>query len=273
MEYRTLGAACLQVPVIGMGTWRTFNGKAGQARARAVVDAALASGADPCLFDTSPMYGEAELVLGEALRGRRERAIIATKVWATTAASGREQVERALAFFGQYIDLYQIHNLLHWREHLLALERLREGGRVGALGATHYESSRFGELRQVMQSGRIATIQVPYNPAEREVERAILPLAADLGLGVIVMRPAASGALMECKPSGEDLAPLAPFGVTTWAQALLKWILSDPRCHVVIPASTDPLHVAENAAAGSPPWFGPAERAYVERLALRLGVC
>jgi len=186
MECRTL--ACLRVPVIGMGTWGTFNGKAGQAWVRAAVDAALASGADPCLFDTSPMYGEAELVLGEALRGRRERAITATKVW-----------------------------------------------------ATHYESSRFGELRQVMQSGRIATIQVPYNPAER----AILPLAADLGLGVVVMRPTASGALMECKPSGEDLAPLAPLGVTTWAQALLKWTLSDPRCHVVIPASTDPLHVAE----------------------------
>ncbi|MFL5704579.1 MAG: aldo/keto reductase, partial [Ktedonobacteraceae bacterium] len=108
---------------------------------------------------------------------------------------------------------------------------------------------------------------IPYNPLQREVEREILPLVADLGLGVVVMRPFGEGSLMRRMPTEADLQPLKPFGVITWAQALLKWVLSDPRCHVAIPATTQPLRVAENAAAGSPPWFGPEERALVARLA------
>jgi aryl-alcohol dehydrogenase-like predicted oxidoreductase len=267
MEKRMLGRTGLQVPVIGMGTWRTFDvrGEVAKKNARAVVDAALAAGAN--FFDSSPMYGQAERVLGEALHGRRDRVIIATKVWAQTASEGRAQAERALTFFERYIDLYQIHNLVLWQEHLKMLERLRDAGQVGAIGATHYDRAYFGALRQVMQTGRITAIQIPYNPWEREVERAILPLAADLGLGVVVMRPFAEGGLMGHIPSQVDLAPLRPFGVTTWGQALLKWVLSDTRCHVTIPATSRPDRMAENASAGDPPWFGPDERALVARLA------
>src|SRR5712692_2082328 len=107
------------------------------------------------------------------------------------------------------------------------------------------------------------------NPLQREVEREILPMAADLGLGVVVMRPFSEGELLRHMPSRADLAPLLPFGVTTWAQALLKWILSDPRCHVAIPATSNAARMAENAAAGDPPWFGPEERELVARLAAR----
>ena len=269
MEHRTLGKTGLQVPVVGLGTWRTFDvlGQATQNNARTVVDAALAAGAN--FFDTSPMYGEAERVLSEALRGRRDRAIIATKIWASSAREGRAQAERALKLFDNYIDLYQIHNLVLWQEHLKMLEQLLDAGRVRAIGATHYSSSYFGELRQVMQTGRITAIQIPYNPWEREVEREILPLAAGLGLGVVVMRPFAEGSLMHRRPSPAELAPLKPFGVTTWAQALIKWILSDARCHVTIPATSRPERVTENAAAGEPPWFGPDERSLVARLATR----
>jgi diketogulonate reductase-like aldo/keto reductase len=99
------------------------------------------------------------------------------------------------------------------------------------------------------------------------VERRILPLAEELGLGVLVMRPLGEGALLRTPPPAAALAPLRPFGVTTWAQALLKWALSDPRCHVAIPATADPDRVAENAAAGDPPWFGSEERELVTRLA------
>jgi aryl-alcohol dehydrogenase-like predicted oxidoreductase len=107
---------------------------------------------------------------------------------------------------------------------------------------------------------------VPYNPREREVEREILPLASELGLGVMVMRPLGSGGLMP-GPDPSRLAPLAPFGVRTWAQALLKWVLSDERTTVVIPATSSAAHAADNALAGRPPWFGADERAYVEELA------
>ncbi len=207
-------------------------------------------------------------MLGVALQGRRSEAVVATKVWTSSAAEGRAQVERALGFFGGTVDLYQVHNLVAWREQLSLLEEMHDAGKVRAIGATHYSSSAFGELRNVMQTGRITAIQIPYNPLERDVERDILPLAADLGLGVVVMRPLAEGALMRRPPSLSELEPLHAFGVTTWAQALLKWILSDPRCHVTIPATSSPERMKENAAAGNPPWFGPEERALVERLAL-----
>jgi aryl-alcohol dehydrogenase-like predicted oxidoreductase len=267
MEQRDLGQSGLRVPVVGMGTWRTFDvtGAAQERNARAVIDAAFAAGVT--FFDSSPMYGHAERVLGLALEGRREQALIASKIWTPSSAEGEAQTQRALAYFGGRIDLYQIHNLVAWREHLPTLERLRDAGEIRAIGATHYSPSAFDELAMVMRTGRISAIQIPYNPLEREVERAILPLAADLGLGVVVMRPFGEGGLLSRTPSPADLATLRPFGVTTWPQALLKWILSDPRCHVAIPATSRPERVAENAAAGAPPWFGPDERALVNRLA------
>lgn len=266
MEERALGATGLRVPVIGMGTWRTFDvrGPAEQAAHR-IVDEALAAGVG--FMDSSPMYGEAERVLGEALAGKRDQALVATKVWTPDPAEGERQMERALGYFGGRVDLYQIHNLVAWREHLPALERLRAEGRVAAIGATHHSAAAFDDLAAVMRTGRIAAIQIPYNPIQREVERTILPLAADLHLGVVVMRPFEEGGLMRRPPPADALAPLRPFGVHTWAQALLKWGLSDPRCHVAIPATSRPGRMTENAAAGSPPWFGPEERALVGRLA------
>jgi diketogulonate reductase-like aldo/keto reductase len=250
-----------------MGTWKTFDvrGAAAEANSRAVVDAALAAGAR--LFDSSPMYGEAERVLGEAIGARRDEAIVATKVWASTVEEGRAQISRALAYYGGRIDLYQIHNLVNWRAHLDELERLRDAGKVAAIGATHYQASAFDELKTVMKTGRISCVQVPYNPHQREVEKEILPLAADLNLGVILMRPFGEGGLLRNPPSSDTLSPLRAFGVTSWAQALLKWGLSDPRCHAAIPATSKPERMTENAAVGSGLWFGPDEREYVAGLA------
>jgi aryl-alcohol dehydrogenase-like predicted oxidoreductase len=118
-----------------------------------------------------------------------------------------------------------------------------------------------------MNDRRVAAVQVPYNPHEREVEEVILPSAADLGLGVIIMRPFGQGSLLRRHVPPDALAPLRPYGVTSWPQALLKWILSDARCHVAIPATSKAAHMRENAAGGQPPWFGRQERAYVEKLA------
>jgi aryl-alcohol dehydrogenase-like predicted oxidoreductase len=269
MERRALGNTGIEVPAVGMGTWKTFDvrGAAAEHHARTIVDHALAGGAN--FFDSSPMYGQAERVLGAALAGRREQALVATKVWTPSEGEGRQQTERALSYYGGLIDLYQVHNLVNWRAQLALLERLRDEGLIRAIGATHYSPSAFDELRRVMETGRITAIQIPYNPLERQIERAILPLAAELGLGVVVMRPFGEGGLMRRPPPASRLVPLSPFGVTTWGQALLKWVLSDPRCHVTIPATSSAAHMAENAAAGEPPWFGPAERDYVAQLAAR----
>ena len=267
MERRAFGASGLTVPAVGMGTWHTFDvsDRAGEANARRVVDAAIDAGAT--LFDSSPMYGESERVLGAALAGRRSEVLVATKIWTASRDEGERQAAHALHHFGGLVDIYQVHNLEAWPAQLSLIERLIAEGRARVAGATHYAPQAFGELRRAIETGRIRAIQIPYNPLEREVEREILPLAADRGLGVIVMRPFGQGNLLRRQPPPGSLDPLREFGVTTWAQALLKWILSDPRCHVAIPATTRPARMPENAAAGDPPWFGPAERALVSRLA------
>jgi aryl-alcohol dehydrogenase-like predicted oxidoreductase len=261
MEARRLGRD-LSVSVVGLGTWQTFDiPDSRQPVADAVVETALDSGIE--LFDSSPMYGHAEAVLGRALRARRDEAVIATKIWTSSIDEGHAQFERQLGFYQGRVDVEQVHNLVAWREHLRWLEAVRDAGRVRLLGATHYDPRAFEELATIMRTGRVDCVQVPYNPRERDVERMILPLAEDLGLGVIVMRPLGGGRLVR----DVDPARLEPLGVATWAQALLKWVLSDRRVTVAIPATSSAAHVAQNAAVGDPPWFGPEERAYVERLA------
>jgi diketogulonate reductase-like aldo/keto reductase len=256
MEKRRLG------PVVGLGTWQTFGGDA--RLAREVVDAALRVGTR--LFDSSPMYRGAEGSLGAALEGRRDDAVVATKIWAGSVTEGREQLAKQLAWFGR-VEVEQVHNLVAWRDHVSWLEAEREQGAIGRLGVTHYDAGAFGELATALRTGRFQTVQLPYNPVQRECERELLPLAAELGVAVIVMRPLAEGALMRHVPSARELEPLKPFGVDTWAQALLKWALSDERVDVVIPATSNPEHAEANAKAGTPPWLGREERALVERLA------
>jgi aryl-alcohol dehydrogenase-like predicted oxidoreductase len=264
MERRALGGAGVEVPVVGMGTWKTFDVARAEER-RAVFEAALESGTN--LFDSSPMYGQAERVLGELVRGRRQQVLVATKVWTPDDREAERQIERALGYYDRVVDVYQVHNLVAWRTRLEQLERLRDEGRVRSVGITHFGHSAFPELMDIMRSGRVSMVQVPYNALDRAVEHDLLPLAAELGIGVLVMQPLGTGPLARRAVPTERLRPLAEFGVTTWAQALLKWLLSDPRITCVIPATTSPEHARDNARAGEPPWFGPDERDYVVRLA------
>ena len=264
METRRFGRTGLELPVVGLGTWRTFDVEpVHETSADAVVEAAFTVGTR--VVDSSPMYGRAEKVLGRALGRRRGEAFVATKIWTGSAGEGRRQLDDQLRFFGGRVDLEQVHNLVAWKEHLAWLEAEREAGCIGFLGATHYDRSAFGELARIMRTGRIDAVQIPYNPVEREVEREILPLAEDLDLGVIVMRPFGEGALMRDAPA----ADLKHLGVASWAEALLKWALADRRVHVVIPATSRPEHTRENARAGSGRSLEPDERKLVEERATR----
>jgi len=256
MEERRLG------PVVGLGTWNTFGGD--EKLAGDVVGAALDSGAR--VFDSSPMYGGAERSLGQALAGRRDEAVVATKIWSRAVEDGKRHFEQQLEWFGR-IEVEQVHNLVSWREHLAWLEEERSAGRIGRLGVTHYDAGAFDELEAALRTDRFQTLQVPLNPHERECEERLLPLAAELGVAVIVMRPLGEGGLLRRSPSAAELEPLRELGVETWPQALLKWALSDERVDVVIPATRNPEHARENAAAGEPPWLGPDERRLVEQLA------
>jgi diketogulonate reductase-like aldo/keto reductase len=259
METRELGADGPRVSVVGMGTWQTLDTPRGRDD---VVSAALDAGST--FLDSSPMYGESERTLAQGLGDRRKEAFVATKLWTSDDDEAERQAQRALDWYGDRVDLYQVHNLVRTSKRLDLLEELQRAGKVGAIGATHYSPSAFKELEQVMRSGRISAIQIPYNPHEREVEQRILPLAEELGLGVVVMRPLGGGALVRRAPKAQELEPL---GVETWAQALLKYVLSDDRITVAIPASSKAERVTQNALAGEPPWFGADQRALVERLA------
>ncbi|HEY6962157.1 MAG TPA: aldo/keto reductase [Gaiellaceae bacterium] len=250
MEERRLG------PVVGLGTWSTFGGD--ESLARAVVRAAWDAGVR--LYDTSPMYGSAEYSLSRALDGLRDDATVATKIWSPSISKGKRQYEMQVKLYGR-VDIEQIHNLVAWREHLAWLEREE---RIGKLGVTHYQPTAFGELATALRTKRFAVLQVPYNPWERECERELLPLAADLGVAVIAMRPLGG--------SGEDRrrrveltdADRERLGVETWAQALLGWALGDRRIDSVIPATSKAERAASNALVEP---LDDDGRAYVERLA------
>lgn len=259
MERRRLGKSALTVPVIGMGTWRTFDTDEDR---RPLVDAAIDSGID--LFDSSPMYGKAEATLARALAGIRERVQVATKIWTPSAAEGQAEADRALGLFG-HVDVYQVHNLVNVPAQLALLERLKGEGKVRAVGATHYQESAFTEMAALMRTKRLDMIQIPYNPQRRTAERELLPLAEELGLGVFVMSPLQHGILDRRPPAAE----LRSLGVETWAQAVLKWIASDPRVSTVLSATQDLDHLRENALAGNPPFFTPDQRAIVTRIAER----
>ena len=258
MEERRLG------PVVGLGTYATFLDDVGLAAD--VVDAALEAGTT--VFDSSPMYGAAEASLGAALRGRRGHGVVATKIWTDSVEEGRAQYAAQQGFFGR-IEIEQVHNLIAWREHLPWLEEERDAGRIDRIGVTHFDAGRVDGFEAAMRSGRFDAIQIPLNPLERECEERILPLAEELGLAVIVMRPlgGARDKGLRPGPAKDALAPLRPFGVETWAQALLKWCLADSRVDLVIPATSRPGRAAENAAAGAGPAFGSDERRLVEQLA------
>lgn len=260
MRHRPFGRAGIDVPVVGLGTWRVFDvPPSRQPRAGRVVDAAFDAGVR--FVDTSPMYRRSERVLGEALASRRADAIVATKTWAGSVDEGREQFRRQLGYFQGRVDLLQIHNLVAWEQHLAWIERERDAGRVRFIGATHYSPSAFGELARVARTGRLDAVQVPYNPLVAPAVEPLLDLAAEIGLGVVVMRPFAEGALLR----GSLPPALAALGFTNWAEALLRWCLTDPRVSVAIPATSSVSHALANAAAADAlPLDGQARRAVAQ---------
>ena len=257
MEERRLG------PVVGLGTWSTFDGDA--ELAEGVCDAAFGAGVR--LVDSSPMYGGAEGALGTALAGRRAEAIVATKIWTPSVEEGREQFARQLEWFDGRIEVEQVHNLVAWQEHLPWLDGARERGEIGRLGVTHYRVEAFDVLDEALRSGHFEVLQVPYNPWERECERLLLPLAADLGVAVIAMRPLGGSGENRRRAIRLDAATREELGVASWAEALLRWALADPRIDAVIPATSRPERAAENARAGDGRLLDPAQRELVERLA------
>lgn len=243
-----------QIPVIGLGTWQTFDiGAQERERAprREVLSHFLAAGGR--VIDSSPMYGRAEEVTGDLLADLDSLAVpfLATKVWTRGQREGRAEMQRSMQRMRtQQLALMQIHNLLDWRTHLPVLREWKQAGKLRYLGVTHYAHDAFEELEQIMAQEAVDFVQLPYNLADRAAERRLLPAAAATGTAVIVMRPFAEGALFD-QVKGRPLPPWAQeLDCASWAQLFLKFLLGHPAVTCPIPATSNPKHLLDNVAAG-----------------------
>lgn len=244
------------LPVIGLGTWRGFDVGA-DAAARTPLTGVLRAlyEAGGSVLDSSPMYGRAEAVSGDLLAagGWRPMTFIATKVWTRGREAGIAEMRRSMELMqsGPTIDLIQVHNLVDWRVHLETLQTWRAEGRVRYLGITHYTPSAHDELETVMRAATPDFVQLDYALDDRAAERRLLPLAAELGIAVLVNRPLGGGGLAR-RLQGLALPDWAPsIGCTTWSQILLKFVLAHPAVTCAIPGTANPRHMRDNAAAGS----------------------
>jgi len=244
-----------RLPVVGLGSWITFNvGDDVELRdeCAAVMSAFFAAGGR--MIDSSPMYGSSQPVIGYGLNKLRRPAGLfsADKVWISSGERGPGQIEESRRFWGvRRFDLLQVHNLLAWEEHLPALLAMKAAGRVRYVGITTSEGRRHDEIEKIMASHPIDFVQVTYNIRDREVEARILPLARDRGIAVIANRPFQQGALLR-SVERHRLPPWAgEIGATSWAQVVLKYIVSDPAVTCAIPATSSVAHVKENMAAAS----------------------
>lgn len=244
---------------VGLGTWITFNvGDDPVLRDECARVMAAFFEAGGRMIDSSPMYGSSQPVVGYGLRklGQPAALFSAEKVWTSSGTDGPRQIEQSRRFWGvSRFDLVQIHNLLAWETHLPALFEMKAAGRVRYVGITTSEGRRHDLLERIMRREPLDFIQLSYNVVDREAEERLLPLAVERGIAVIINRPFRQGALTH-RLKGEPLpAWAAEIGVSSWAQFILKFILSHPAVTVAIPATTRVDHVRENlaAAAGTMP--------------------
>lgn len=274
MLTRPVPATGEPIPVVGFGTWRTFDVGASAADRAALAEVLgrfVALGGR--VIDSSPMYGAAETVVGDlaAQLGLHRSLFLATKVWTSGREAGIAQMERSLRHLRvARLDLMQVHNLRDWRTHLKTLRQWKEAGRIRYLGVTHYAASAHDDLERVLRAEPLDFVQLNYSLAEREAEDRLLPLARDRGLAVLVNRPYAEGVLFR-RVRGRALpAWAADLGCASFGQLFLKWILGHPAVTCAIPATSKPTHLADNMAAGTGPVLdGPARAritAYVDTL-------
>jgi diketogulonate reductase-like aldo/keto reductase len=253
-----------QLPVIGLGSWQTFDVE-DPSKVQPVVARFLALGGR--VIDSSPMYGRAEAAIGAMLAAIRKAdpkapaAWLATKVWIKGEREGIDQMKQSMSRMGTAkLDLMQVHNLVDWKTQLATMRAWKAAGTIRYVGVTHYAHSAFGELEQIIRKEKIDFVQLPYSAADRAAEDRLLPAAADRGVAVLVMEPFASGALFKATKGRPLPAVARDLGCTSWAQLLLKFIVGHPAVTCPIPATSKVAHIEDNLGALRGPLPTEAQR-------------
>jgi aryl-alcohol dehydrogenase-like predicted oxidoreductase len=241
------------LPVVGLGTWQTFDVGRGAA-ARAPLEEVLAAFAElgGRVVDSSPMYGASEEVVGDiaAKLGLRSRLFVATKVWTSGKRSGIDQMADSMRKLrADPVDLMQVHNLVDVATHLDTLSEWKRAGRVRYVGVTHYTAGSHDDVARVIAARPVDFIQINYSIGERDAERRLLPLARERGVAVIANRPFAGGDLFQRLRSKPLPAWAGEIDCDSWAQLLLKFVVSHPAITSAIPATSRVAHLRDNMKA------------------------
>lgn len=253
--HRPIPSSGERIPAVGLGTWRAFDRQPADneyARLTSVVSALFEAGGR--VIDTSPMYGRAEETVGEILSRDNHAGdpFIATKVWTQGREAGIAQMEKSFRLLGtDVIDLMQIHNLVDWQTHIGTLNEWKRAGRIRYTGITHYSSYAYEDVERVLRDHPFDFLQINYSPDNRDAEKRLLPLCRDKGIAVIINSPFGGGDLIRRLQSQPLPAWSAEAGATSWAQLVLKFILSSPAVTCVIPGTGNPKYMADNMQAGT----------------------
>ncbi|MDQ3335798.1 MAG: aldo/keto reductase [Myxococcota bacterium] len=253
MITRTIPSTGEKLPVIGLGSWQTFD-VSDIAKVLPVLERFLALGGR--VIDSSPMYGKSEEAIGKMLAAIKKAnpsapaPFLATKVWTRGKDEGIAQMKRSMSRMGTAkMDLMQIHNLVDWKTQLATLRAWKDAGTIRYIGITHYSHGEFDAMEKIIKSEKIDFVQLPYSVAERGAEKRLLPAAAAAGVAVLVMEPFSKGALFD-RVKGKALPAVAKdVGCTSWAQLFLKFIVGHPAVTAPIPATSKVKHIEDNLGA------------------------
>lgn len=264
MRTRPIPASGEALPIIGLGTYSVFDVAGSDEELATRLDilrALLDTGGS--VIDSSPMYNRSEAVVGKLLARSNERAscFLATKVWTDGADAGLRQMRRSAELMQtERIDLMQVHNRRDTAVHWPLIQAAQEEGWIRYNGVTDYRESAADAMQAIMRRYEPQFIQINYSLGERGAERAVLPMAAERGVAVLINRPFMAGRLFRAV-GDRPLPDWSREFADSWGQFFLKFIVSHPAVTCVIPATSKLRHMVDNAGAGFGPLPDPDTRA------------